>query len=121
MEKRLALRKIPSGWLLPLDSFDGNMGPTVYSYRCPPRRAVWIYGTNTENPEMWVPFYLDKLPSGQAYLVLLAQDDDKPGTVEINIFVNNQEIFRGPNTFVEFGWVRHRVSNSSRGTETRRK
>lgn len=103
-EKRLALRKIPSGWLLPLDGFEGNMGPTVYSYRCPPRRAVWIYGTNTGNPEMWVSFYLDKLPSSQAYLVLLAQDDDKPGTVEINIFVNNQEIFRGPNTFVEFGW-----------------
>ncbi|MBM4048875.1 MAG: DUF4838 domain-containing protein [Planctomycetes bacterium] len=97
-------KEVPGGWLVELDGFRGGHGPTEYSHECEPRRAVWIYGKNTPTPAMWATLHLDKAPPGQAMLALVAQDDDKPGAVQIRITVNGKEIFAGPNTFRERGW-----------------
>ncbi len=94
----------PSGWRLELDGFLGARPPSEYGYNCPPRRAVWIYGKDTPTPAMWTAFNLDEAPPKASRLVLLAQDDDKPGAVRISIAVNGTEIFAGPNPFVEHGW-----------------
>ena len=69
-----------------------------------PRQAVWIYGTNTGNPQMWTILRLEKAPRGQARLVLTGQDDDKPGAVRVRITVNGQPVFEGENPLVERGW-----------------
>jgi hypothetical protein len=97
-------KAIPGGLLLELDGFTGCRGPEEYGYECPPKRAVWIYGKNTKNPKMFIGFHLAKTPETPARLALLAQDDDKPGAVEISIALNGSEIFRGPNPFAERGW-----------------
>jgi len=106
-QRRLACqKKIAGGWLLELDGFTGCRGPAEYSYMCPPRRAVWIYGKNTRTPAMWATLHLDRVPSGGARLALLAQDDDKPGAVRIRVAVNGKPILAGPNPFRERGWSR---------------
>ncbi len=95
---------IEGGWLLELDGFLGCKGPQEYSHECEPRTAVWIYGTNTANPAMWVNLGLETAPEGEARLILVAQDDDKPGAVRLGISVNGQSIFEGENPFAERGW-----------------
>ena len=98
------------GWRLELQGFRGARGPEQYAHECPPREAVWIYGTNTRNPQMWTALRLEKAPRGQARLVLTAQDDDKPGAVRIRIAVNGQPVFEGENRFVERGWSTEEVA-----------
>ncbi len=99
-------RKTRDGLLISLDAFCGAVGPKVYDYHCPPRRAVWIYAADSRHPRMWARFFLDKLPPGPAWLELLAQDDDKPGAVRLAIRLNGKTVFRGPNPFRENGWSR---------------
>jgi len=99
-----AQTKTAGGWLVLLDGFRGCLGPQEYSNDCPPRRAVWIYGKNTKTPAMWAQLHLDSAPTRQARLVLTAQDDDKPGAVELFVTLNGREVFRGPNPFKERGW-----------------
>ena len=104
-ERQLACqKKIPGGWLLGLEGFRGGRGPVEYSYKCPPRRAVWIYGKNTPTPAMWATLELSRVPPGTARLVLIAQDDDKPAAVRIRITVNGKEVFSGANPFKQGGW-----------------
>ena len=93
-----------TGWQLALEGFRGARGPEQYAHECPPREAVWIYGVNTSNPQMWTALRLEKAPRGQGRLVLTAQDDDKPGAVRVRITVNGQPVFEGANPFVERGW-----------------
>ena len=102
-ETRLELGRA-SGWRLELQGFRGARGPEQYAHECPPRQAVWIYGTNTGNPQMWTILRLEKAPRGQARLVLTGQDDDKPGAVRVRITVNGQPVFEGENPLVERGW-----------------
>jgi len=103
-ERKYSQKKVPGGWLVELDAFTGCCGPSEYSYQCPARRAIWIYGKNTKTPAMKAKLHIDKLPPGQGRLALVAQDDDKPGAVAICITINGKEIFKGPNQFKEKGW-----------------
>ena len=103
-QKLYCQTKIPGGWRLELDGFRGGHGPADYDYQCPLRRAVWIYGTNTKNPAMRTTLFLERVPKGKARLALVAQDDDKPGSVRIRIALNGKPIFEGPNPFKEKGW-----------------
>lgn len=98
-----AQTRIDGGWRLELDGFSGGKGPEVYAYQCEGKRAVWIYGTNLPQPAMWTKVNLETAP-GAARLVLLAQDDDKPGAVGIRVSVNGKKVFEGPNTCREKGW-----------------
>jgi hypothetical protein len=103
-QRRACQTAVPGGWLLELAGFGGCRPPAEYSYQCPPRRAICIYGKRSRTPAMWATLCLDTVPNGQPCLALVAQDDDKPGTVRIQITVNGKEIFAGPNTFKECGW-----------------
>lgn len=95
---------VPGGYRLELDGFRGARGPEQYALDCPARRAVWIYGTNTDNASMWTKLNLPTAPTGAAKLVLTGQDDDKPGAVPIRVSVNGQEVFAGPNRCAEHNW-----------------
>jgi len=53
---------------------------------------------------MSVNLKLEEVPEGGARLVVVGQDDDKPGAVPIRITVNGQAVFEGDNGFVERGW-----------------
>ncbi|MEW6360313.1 MAG: DUF4838 domain-containing protein [Planctomycetota bacterium] len=103
-ERKYSQKPVEGGWLVELDGFRGCIGPKEYDYQCPARRAVWIYGKNTDHPAMAAKVHLDKVPPGEARLTLVGQDDDKPGAVEICITVNGKEVFKGANTFKEKGW-----------------
>lgn len=104
-----AQTKIDGGWRLELDGFCGGKGPETYSYQCEPRRAVWIYGTNTATPAMWTKVKLEAQPAA-ARLVLVAQDDDKPGSVTLRVTVNGREVFQGPNGHREKGWSENTIA-----------
>lgn len=95
---------IDGGLLLELDAFTRCRGPEEYSHLCEPRRAVWIYGTNTKTPEMVAELQLDQPLSATAALVLTGQDDDKPGSVRIEVLLNGHTVFSGANGFREKGW-----------------
>ena len=99
-----AQQAVDAGLLLLLDGFTGCCGPEEYANECPPKTAVWVYGTNSRTPAMRTSFRLDALPATPARLALTAQDDDKPGRVAIRITVNDREVFSGPNAFAERGW-----------------
>ncbi|NCO32465.1 MAG: hypothetical protein AUJ92_11300 [Armatimonadetes bacterium CG2_30_59_28] len=101
-----ALEPLPGGrgWRIPLELFEGGRGPQEYKWDCPPRLAAWIYGTQTGESTLRAKFHLNSLSARQARLALEAQDDDKPGTTLIRIVLNGEELFRGPNGFVEKGW-----------------
>jgi len=103
-QQRYLQTEIPGGWRLELEGFRGARGPEEYGYLCPPRRAIWIYGTNTEHPRMWTVLHLKAAPKGAAQLVLTAQDDDKPGAVPVRVSLNGLVLFEGPNPFRERGW-----------------
>ncbi len=85
-------------------------GPEEYGYLCPPRRAIWIYGTNTEHPRMWTVLHLKAVPDGAAQLVLTGQDDDKPGAVRVRITLNGRVLLEGANPFRERGWSTERLA-----------
>ncbi|OGV70532.1 MAG: hypothetical protein A3K19_24735 [Lentisphaerae bacterium RIFOXYB12_FULL_65_16] len=102
--KRTLQKSVDGGLLVLLDGFCGGNGPQEYNYECPAKQAVWIYGKNSRNPQMWAEFSLDAVPAEPARLVLTAQDDDKPGKVEVRITINGTEIFAGPNAFPEKNW-----------------
>ncbi|MEN6344386.1 MAG: DUF4838 domain-containing protein [Armatimonadia bacterium] len=95
---------VDGGWRLELDGFRGPVGPQQYSNECPPRQAIWIYGVGSASPAMQTVLNLEKAPDGGARLVLTGQDDDKPGAVPMQVTVNGQVVFSGPNTFVERNW-----------------
>ena len=95
---------IEGGLLLELDAFTRCRGPEEYSHLCEARRAVWIYGTNTKTPEMVAELHLDQPLGAMAKLVLTGQDDDKPGSVRIEILLNGHTVFSGANGFREKGW-----------------
>ncbi|MEN6664673.1 MAG: DUF4838 domain-containing protein [Phycisphaerae bacterium] len=95
---------VPGGWRLDLDGFRGCKGPQEYALDCPARRAVWIYGKDSDSPQMWTVLKLDKAPAKAAKLVLTGQDDDKPGAVKIKVSINGQVVFEGPNTCAERNW-----------------
>jgi hypothetical protein len=99
-----AQKPIDGGIELLLDGFTGCRGPEEYSFQCPAKAAIWIYGRNSRTPEMRTSFRLETVPASPARLVLTAQDDDKPGRVEIAITLNGTEVLRGPNAFAERGW-----------------
>ncbi len=103
-QRRAGQSPIEGGWLLDLGGFSGGDGPAEYNYQCPPRKAVWIYGKRTTLSTMAARLYVDQLPRGNAALVLLGQDDDKPGAVRVKICVNGKEVFAGPNPFKERDW-----------------
>lgn len=92
---------------IPLDAFQGGRGPMAYDYNCPPALAVWVYGTNTDQPAMTAQFDAGREPLEPVSLVLKGQDDDKPGVVRIRISLNNTVLFEGPNGFVHNDWSEH--------------
>ena len=104
--QRYSQKRIPGGVQIRLDAFCGGRGPAEYAYQCEPRKAVWIYAKTSKTPAMWARFYIDEAPRGPARLALEAQDDDKPGAVRIQISVNGNAVFSGPNPFKENGWSR---------------
>ncbi|MDH7571431.1 MAG: DUF4838 domain-containing protein, partial [Armatimonadota bacterium] len=106
-QQRTLQTAVPGGWRVELDGFRGCQGPEEYAHECPPRRAVWIYGSNTRTPAMWTTLRLDAAPAEPARLQLTAQDDDKPGTVRVRISVNGKVVAEGPNPFTERGWSTH--------------
>ena len=102
--KLFCQQPIEGGLLIELDAFTGCTGPSEYSHECEPRRAVWIYGSNTATPEMRAEFELDKALATGAKLILTGQDDDKPGVVEIEIRINGKPVYSGPNGCTQNGW-----------------
>jgi hypothetical protein len=101
---------VPGGLRLELDGFKGARGPEQYAHECPARRAIWIYGTNTENSVMSAKFSLPAAPAGAARLALTGQDDDKPGAVAIRVALNGREVFSGPNKCAERGWSAQEIA-----------
>ncbi len=86
------------------DDFFGGSGYTVYSYLCEPKKAVWIYGKRTTTHTLEAKFKLSSLPQSDATLTIEGQDDDKEGKTKIEISINGNILFNGPNHFIEKGW-----------------
>ncbi|MHB8994483.1 MAG: DUF4838 domain-containing protein [Armatimonadota bacterium] len=101
---------VPGGWRLELDGFRGSRGPDTYGLDCPPRRAVWIYGSNTDTPSMWTVLHLDAVPQEPTRLILTGQDDDKPGAVKLHLTINGRTVFEGANACVENNWSQQEVA-----------
>ena len=95
---------IPGGWLLSLDGFYGGCGPEVYRHMCEPRQAVWFYGRKSSFAATETVLYIDQMPPGRSCLLIIGQDDDKPGMARIRITINGKEVFAGENGFSERGW-----------------
>jgi hypothetical protein len=107
--ERYAQTAVPGGWRLELDGFLGCVGPADYSNECPSRRAIWIYGVGSKNPQMRTTLNLETVPAGAARLVLTGQDDDKPGAVPMRVTVNGKAVFEGPNGFPERNWAAQEI------------
>ena len=104
-ERKVFCKKpIAGGLIIELDAFVGGNGPNTYGNECEPRRAVWIYGTNTKTPKMRADFELNAPLATGARLILTGQDDDKPGVVEIEIRINGKPVYSGPNGCIQNGW-----------------
>lgn len=103
-QQKYAQTRVDGGWRMELDGFRGAVGPQEYAHQCPPRRAIWIYGTGSNNPAMSTVLNLETAPAGAARLILTGQDDDKPGAVPMRVSVNGRPVFDGPNTFAERDW-----------------
>jgi hypothetical protein len=101
--RKLELLPNGAGWRIPLELFEGGIGPKDYRYKCPRRKMICIRARLLENHMMRANF---KLPQeiGSATLLVDGQDDDKEGRTRIRISVNGNEIFRGENKFAELGW-----------------
>lgn len=99
------LEPLPNGkgWRIPLELFEGGIGPEDYRYKCPRRRMICIRARLLENHMMRANFKLSEDP-GESVLVVEGQDDDKEGATRVRISVNGNEIFRGENKFAELGW-----------------
>ena len=102
--KLFSQKQFEGGLLIELDGFTGCKGPSEYSHECEARRAIWIYGPNTKTPVMRADFELDKALGAGAKLVLVGQDDDKPGAVGIEISINGKPVFSGANGCQQNGW-----------------
>lgn len=88
--------------------FAGGTGYRVYAYKCPPAKAVWIYGKSRGPSKMHTRFFLECATKQEAELRIRGQDADKPGVTRIRILLNGREIFRGPNGFAKQGWSERR-------------
>ena len=105
--------KIPGGWRLPPDTFSGGKTIGYYGYRCPRRRATWVYGRNTCYHTLVGSLFLKEteLSCRKVQMEIEAQDHDKnPKSTRIRIKVNNRVIFDGPNGFVKNGWSKQRFT-----------
>lgn len=109
-QQKYAQTAIPGGWRLELEGFRGAVGPQEYAMQCPARRAIWIYGTGSNNPVMWTTLHLEAAPVRAGRLVLTGQDDDKPGAVKIRVTVNGRSVFEGANTCAEHNWSKQELA-----------
>lgn len=94
--------------LLGPTSFHGGQGPAVYGIRgCPRRLASWVRGSRTPFKSMSANFTCEPFPvAGDYQLVISGQDDDSETPCRIEIRVNDQVIFSGPNGFAVLNWSR---------------
>jgi hypothetical protein len=98
--------KLPDGIKLPAMAFSGAVGPMYYKWKCEGKVAAWVRGSMTDVSAMSAKFKLDKIPTGNATLTIEGQDSDKMWCppVPIQIILNGNLIFEGPNGFVKHGW-----------------
>lgn len=74
-------------------SYRRSTGPTVYGGRS----ATWIYGTGTQYSTMQAQFEVAGQPAGTAELRIEGMDSEGPAKTSIQITINGQPIFEGPN------------------------
>lgn len=99
-------KKLPNGIKLPAMAFSGAVGPMYYEWKCEGKVAAWVRGSMTDVSVMSAKFRLEKAPEGAAILTIEGQDSDKLWCppVPIQILLNGNPIFEGPNGFVKHGW-----------------
>lgn len=100
-ELKVAQHKPQGNVWLDLETFSGGAGYTTYRYKCPPRFAVWAYGTGTRYAELRSNFSLTETPIA-ASLKMIAQCDRPENTMAI--IVNGTPVYKGPCRFAVEGW-----------------
>jgi hypothetical protein len=69
------------------------------------RSATWIYGTSTDFSEMQASFEVEGAPFGTAELSVEGMDSEGPAKTPIEIIVNGEPIYNGPNPLPDDDFV----------------
>ncbi len=85
---------------LPLASFTNASVRRGYTHNLDrPTDAIFAYGKPSPRSTLQAGFSAPKNASGEATLVIVGLDDDKPGITRIKVSIDGKVIFEGANTF----------------------